>query len=202
MSAETAEQPSHNLVEIQSQLAHGVGISPVNGQPIKGRWKPGESGNPAGRKSIGASIRDWMTTLDGTEHAELERLAKSRKEPISKILAAQALLRAATSADVADFDDVIAGKMTLKDAQAKGLPTKAIKRAKANAAGGVDIELRADQREDLALIIDHTDGKAIQRTQTDAPPMLAVQISVPGLNIAELIPPADVPTLADGSDNV
>jgi hypothetical protein len=143
-----------------------------------------------------------MTTLDGTEHAELERLAKSRKEPISKILAAQALLRAATSADVADFNDVISGKMTLKDAQAKGLPTKAIKRAKANAVGGVDIELRADQREDLALIIDHTDGKAIQRIATDSPPMLAVQISVPGLSVGELMPPADVPKLADGSDTV
>jgi hypothetical protein len=168
--------------------------------PPEHRFKPGNAGG--GRKSIGASVREWLSALDGEPRDVLERIARSRVEPASRVMAAQALLRAIDRADPEEFEDVIGGKRTLKELRAAGVPTRGIKRMKLNAAGGLDIELRSDERDDAAFIVDHTDGKAIQRIATDSPPMLAVQISVPGLSVGELMPPADVPKLADGSDTV
>jgi hypothetical protein len=61
--------------------------------PAEQRFKPGESGNPNGRKAIGASVRDWMNILDDAGEDELRRLVKDKRTPASKRGAALRLIR-------------------------------------------------------------------------------------------------------------
>ena len=50
----------------QAKASPRSGVEP----PPEHRFKPGQSGNPAGRKSAGATIREWWNVLAEQEQTE------------------------------------------------------------------------------------------------------------------------------------
>lgn len=71
---------------------------PAVGRPIeKGehlspatQWKPGQSGNPAGRpRNAGASIIEYFTLLQGKTEAEVKALARDKSLAVEKRTAAR-----------------------------------------------------------------------------------------------------------------
>ena len=76
-----------------------------NGRDENGRWvqgytpegakpyKPGESGNPTGRKTYGAYASEWMNSMaTWTEEQLLKVIGNRKNEPAAKVAAAQRVL--------------------------------------------------------------------------------------------------------------
>ena len=62
------------------------------------RFKPGVSGNPAGRRPAGLSIREWANLLTDAPIEQLKAIdANPEPEPWSKVIAARWLLRSGTN---------------------------------------------------------------------------------------------------------
>lgn len=59
-------------------------------------WQPGESGNPAGRSSLGAAFRVWLNQLQDNTRTELRAVVSDKTAPASKVMAARTILRAAS----------------------------------------------------------------------------------------------------------
>src|SRR5688572_9189950 len=118
-----AEEPAANLVP-----------SPLNGvvPPVDHRWKPGQSGNPAGRKTAGAVLRDWLNALGEKElpEAELRAIGRDKAAPWAKRAAAKRLLRTMESGDLADMEGLLDGRMSLEQLRESGVDTEVIRRIK------------------------------------------------------------------------
>jgi hypothetical protein len=67
-------------------------------------WQPGESGNPEGRKTAGAYIREHINSLIAREltDEQLRKIAKDKKESVGKRAAAKRLLAMIKSDSVKD----------------------------------------------------------------------------------------------------
>ena len=94
-------------------------------------WKPGQSGNPAGRKKSGASIKEWVSSLVHRQVTpdELMSIAKDPTKLKAQRIAATRLLMFVGIPDMADFSDWFEGKKTLTALKAEGADMGSIKRA-------------------------------------------------------------------------
>lgn len=110
------------------------GASPISGTfpPVEHQFPPGVSGNPAGRPTAGATIREHYNALMASDltQAQLRRIATDPRSSIARAAAARDVLRALEYGDLADFEPIADGKMSLEQARKKGLNTAAIRKIK------------------------------------------------------------------------
>ena len=73
-----------------------IGGSPLNGvvPPPEHRWKPGQSGNPRGRKAAGLSVKEWFNVMATWDRDQLQKVVDDRKESIERVSAARTWLTA------------------------------------------------------------------------------------------------------------
>lgn len=153
-----------------------------NGKGMINRFVKGESGNPSGRKSLGASVVEWVNSLShrGYDERKLRRIAKNRYANCNMRLAAKRLLRMMEDPDMADFEDLLDGQKSLKELRGDGIDTRVVKKCKTKTRhiqqGDGDpivevereIELHDRSGEEFDRILDRTDGKANQTIQVDS----------------------------------
>lgn len=58
------------------------------------KWKPGQSGNPAGRKALGASVNEFMNSLEDATEADLRKIIDDPESGAKKVIAARRVLSA------------------------------------------------------------------------------------------------------------
>jgi hypothetical protein len=89
----------------QAFAAGNGGVVP----PPEHRWKPGQSGNPAGRPRCGAVVRDWLNIFAAQEATatDLEAIVADPSAPVTKVAAARAMLRATTEKGLPDFVAIV-----------------------------------------------------------------------------------------------
>jgi hypothetical protein len=175
MSDVNISHSDNNLGVVAAVVPAHEGYKPV--PPVATRFQAGQSGNPAGRKSAGAQIRDWLTTLADADADELRKITKG-KGPVAKQIAAVRLLRARESADLADFEALTQGKATLSELKAAGVDTSVIKKAKATETG-LEVELHDRSLAEAAFVVEQTDGRATQQIQMQGGAQMAIQVILP-----------------------
>lgn len=152
--------------------------SPINGQvpPVETRWKPGQTGNPAGRKTAGATLREHLNSLaeQGLDEPAIRAIAKDVKEPWPRRAAANRILRTMEAGDLSDFAGLLRGDNTIEDLRAMGINTEVVKKFKQKTRvvpkgeGSVEevidreIELHDRAGADFDRVIDRTVGKPVQ----------------------------------------
>ena len=57
-------------------------------------WRPGQSGNPSGTKTAGASYKEHINALAGKERTHIASVARDQHAPAVQRMAAKTLLRA------------------------------------------------------------------------------------------------------------
>jgi hypothetical protein len=154
-----------------------VAVSPISGTPppVEYQFKPGQSGNPMGRPSAGATVREWINGMQHKTEAELRRVATSPAAPCLKRAAAQILLRALEAGDLADFEPLLDGRQSLRELRDAGVNTEVVKKFKqktrkvaAEDGDGVEevvereIELHDRAGEAFDRICDRTEGRPRQ----------------------------------------
>lgn len=78
-------------------LDRPIAVPQAHGGALRS-WQPGQSGNRAGRKSIGASFADWLNVLGSSTAEEWKVIADDPSLPGDKRLAAKSLLRSLSDA--------------------------------------------------------------------------------------------------------
>ncbi|MBC7783165.1 MAG: hypothetical protein H7144_04935 [Burkholderiales bacterium] len=66
----------------------------------------GQSGNPKGRPSAGAAVREWLNAMQDMTRDELDRIFKDEAEPINRRTAAGIWIGASTTGGT-DFDRIM-----------------------------------------------------------------------------------------------
>lgn len=75
-----------------------AGFQPGNEHGTATRFKPGESGNPAGRRPAGMSVREWVNQMTDRPVEQLRAIdAAPDPHPWSKVIAARWLLRSGSN---------------------------------------------------------------------------------------------------------
>src|ERR1043165_8450300 len=109
--------PAPKVARSPEAQANKHAASPRNGvvPPPEHRWKPGQSGNPAGRSTAGAHIRQEVNTLAEINPTSdvVRAIANGPKEKTNRRAAAVRYLRLVESGDIADFEPWLLGKATL-----------------------------------------------------------------------------------------
>jgi hypothetical protein len=187
-------------------------IERVDRQP-DGRFLTGNKLSP-GRKSAGASIREWLTVLSAKDLDEtgLRAIARGGKEPVPKRIAAKRLLAALEAPDLADIEPVLNGSATLAQLRDAGVDTSVVKRLKVKRAATefgeaveVEAELHDRSLKETSWIADNTDGKPMQSVKVEANLPQQIVFVTPLTRhriLAELEKPADpivVRALTDAS---
>lgn len=172
MSTATVEKPV-DLATPNLTPSPRSGLPP----PLATRWKPGESGNPAGKpKNLGASLKDICNTLaaKGLRRVELKAIFDDEGEEDLVRTAAGKIL-GLRPGDMKDFEGIITGAETLDAAHKAGVDTtqvKKIKRKKRTIKRGGDLPDEVEEETELELhdrsrgnwrdLVDDTDGKPTQ----------------------------------------
>jgi hypothetical protein len=173
-SVDSAGSPAHQAVV----------PSPINGvvPPLEHRFKPGQSGNPAGRPCAGATIKEHINVMAASDLSEsdLRAIARDAKAPWTKRAAANRILRTLETPDLADFQDAVDGVADLQSLRASGLNTEVVKKMKVKTKTYKDpstespvtetereIELFDRAGEDFDRIIDRTVGKPTQHETSE-----------------------------------
>lgn len=152
--------------------------------PIQHQFKPGQSGNPAGRPAAGASLREWVNTFDQKKLSRQQLLAIARddSQPFARQAAAIRCLRTTENPNMADFEPLLRGTQTLEELAKAGVDTSLVKRIKERRKAVVeddehiadeierDIELHDRGGEEFDRICDRTDGKPRQVVDVHAKP--------------------------------
>lgn len=176
---------TNEMTNDENQLpspAHQASASPLNGvvPPVEHRFRPGQSGNPKGRPSAGASIREHVNDLarrDLTEN-EIRVIARDPESAWPLRAAAERIIRAMEFGDLADFEGLLQGKETLEDLRARGVGTEVIKKVKSRSrtvsgpAGDEEIiereiELHDRAGADFDRIVNQTAGNPMQPIEAD-----------------------------------
>jgi hypothetical protein len=185
-------------------------------------FKPGESGNPKGRPSAGAAVKEWINLLAGKDLTEDDwwEILRNKKEPGNKRYAALHLIRGLENPDIADFEPLLDGQMSLRELRAQGFNTSLVKKTKRKErqipqGEGQDpivvvereIELYDRSGNAFDRIMDRTEGRPRESQELD----INVKVAAEQLTDQQLIeraarlfagPPAtafvDVPAIADG----
>lgn len=150
---------------LRCSVTNITGLAPYN-------YKPGESGNPVGRRSAGAYIKEWINSLihHGLSEKELRDIRRDKSLPASKRIAAERILRAMESPDLADFDGVVDGQLSLRELRAGGVDTTVVKknktRTKTSPDGTVEVEREIELHDrsgsEFDRVMDRTEGKPAQ----------------------------------------
>jgi tRNA U55 pseudouridine synthase TruB len=157
--------------------------------PPEYRWKPGQSGNPKGRTTAGATIREWVNSiaLDDLTESHVRAIARNREAPWTMRAAALRILRTLEQPDMADFAAVLKGEKTLDELRKAGINTEMVKSASIGTQG-IRIELHDRSGEDFDRVVEKTDGKDTQRQEFVGAMPVSVQIVTP------LTRPTDAPS--------
>ena len=110
--------------------------------PVEHRFKPGQSGNPAGRAgSAGSSVREWINAMAEWTVAELQAVKDDPKATAAKRTAAR-LWMEATSDDANTAGNPIAGAAfdRIMD-RTEGRPKQAVSLSNAEPITGVTFEI-------------------------------------------------------------
>ncbi len=172
--------------EIKTEL-RGKAASLANLIPAK----PGEIRNPAGRKTAGASVKEWMNVYAEKDLSEqdLRKIAKDKGKGWSERAAAERMIRALEQPDLADFEPLLDGQMSLREIRAQGHDTATIKKVKCKKRSipqkegespieevEREIELHDRAGSELDRIMDRTEGKPTQEIAGKEGAPLMVQI--------------------------
>lgn len=164
--------------ELQSLRAGKGGIVP----PVEHRWKPGQSGNPEGRKTLGATVREELNSFacdKDLNEQKLRRIARDPGEHPNRRTAAVQFLRSFEAPDMADFAGLLRGQDNLEDLRKSGFNTEAIKKIKqktrlvpkSDGDGTVEelvereIELYDRAGQNFDRVVEHTAGRARQSVE-------------------------------------
>ncbi len=110
----------------QASKAGNGGVVP----PPEHRWKPGQSGNPEGRATAGATIREHLNAFaeQGLSEAQLRKIARGKAEPWPRRAAAERILRTLEAGDLSDFTAVLEGEKTIDQLRDEGVNTVVVKK--------------------------------------------------------------------------
>lgn len=153
-----------------------VKVNPKSLKNLAPKIKPGQRLNQNRTHNVGATIRMWMNALSQGDKSEddLMTLARDRRCPVAKRAAAQQLIRMVTVGDLADMESALDGEQSLRDLRTSGVNTQVIKKAKKRIMRSpdgekigeeIEIELKDTAGQEFDRVVDHTDGKAIQRQE-------------------------------------
>src|SRR5947207_451921 len=94
--------------------------------------KPGEIRNPLGRKTAGATVKEWLNTLaeKRVTEAQLRSIARNRKAEWARRTAAERMLRTLEAGDMADFQAFLHGEKSLDELKEAGVNTEVLKKIK------------------------------------------------------------------------
>lgn len=160
-------------------------------------WKKGESPGAAAPKNAGCCIKRWINVLQDANESELRRMAKDPRLAANKRIAAQQLLRAIATPDMADFEPLVEGTATMAKLRDAGVDTTQVKKlAVRHTEHGTnrDIELYDRSGESVDRIMDRTDGRPKQTTEItgEGGLPLAVTIITPQSRLAAASAPVAI----------
>lgn len=165
------------LPAVQGEKSYEVGNCRP---PLETQFKPGQSGNPAGRPpALGSSVIEWANQLghQGLSEDALRVIARDKAEPFPKRAAALRCLRLIEAADLSDFSAVLRGDQSLEELRAAGTNTEVVKKIKQrtrkiNVGDGKfedeierEIELYDRSGSDFDRLLDRTIGKPTQAVE-------------------------------------
>jgi hypothetical protein len=135
-------------------------------------FPPGRSGNPAGRTTAGAVVKEWLNAFAETKATERELRAIARDPSVewAKRTAAERMIRTLEAGDLADFQPYLAGEKSLEELRAAGVNTELVKKAKVKVRTHDDgttetereVELFDRAGVDFDRVLDRTEGKPRQ----------------------------------------
>jgi hypothetical protein len=137
--------------------------------PKHSRFKPGQSGNPAGRPPAGLSIREWYNTMAEWTVSDITAVLEDGDAPASKIIAAKQVLDACSNV-VLESGMPIRGQATDRICdRTHGKPKQAVELTGAD-GGPVQTESHTfDHAKFAAIRRDVIAGSGVRGTGVSAP---------------------------------
>lgn len=179
--SEDRQNGGENFGEVHRKSGYGTPAQIANLRPP---WSSGVSGNPEGRKTMGAYLREELNSLatdEGLSEDKLRRIAKDKEAHPRKRAAAVRALRMIELPDMADFAGLVRGENNLEELRAMGVNTELIKKfeqtTRASPTGKGDgeveeiiqrkIELYDRSGEDFDRCTNQTAGNPTQPIEAD-----------------------------------
>ena len=126
-------------------------------------WKKGQSGNPAGRKTAGANVREWFNSMANWDEPDIEACIKDKQSPRAKVAAAIAWKFATSQGITRTGAPVFLPVLQEITDRTDGKSHQQISIQTSNTTIGVDLsKLSVDQLKALQAIIASQHGDKIQ----------------------------------------